>query len=576
MFPKHFIRPFLLSLVLCLPVWAASDTAESEKVESEVNELENKVEAMEKRDESDTAPAPKTASPAPAVATPAPTPVPSAPPAAPAENAAAADDGENPLAKKRKAAPPKAGTKELEPGASEEAPVSSAKFDSHTIMQVVPTKSFVEFSELDPLPADTIRWDKNSGKFLYISKVEPPFIFLFGSIRAGYEVSINNRWVAVRKGRFEIKLSLPLEPSQFTMKIFSPDRQMQLYRLAYSWTKFPPALRFRVKEEEKVIERAWGYSGRYSRSGWIQLYSNNNPVPVVDLDSIRQANLTFRIYYPPEAEDLYDGYAIIMTNSKGEVVGEYKKLGSPPPFVDWRDISPRVFEADSYQYRIDLFRGEYVFSGKSNRFDTVESYTLINHRYRRTLEFEPREEIGYFSWTNSLKQDYEGLYVGADLPAALWNQFLLRGTLLASLHSLDESNVLSFLRMGAGVRIFGGGHNDLIGKPYLFRLDVYLNLTNFTVKPYTTINLFTHPSVLVEPHFLLWNYHYIVPWIEYGARLRREEERLSFGLGYFFYIRPWSIKLGIGFSSDRILRFDIDPNLRFQVFRTWTSLTYIL
>lgn len=449
-------------------------------------------------------------------------------------------------------------------------------FNSGSIMQVVPTKNFVEFSELDPLPSDTIKWDKNSGKFLYISKVESPFIYLFGSIKPGYEVSVNNRWVPVKKGRFEIKLSLPLEPSQFGVKIFGLNRSIQLYRLAYSWLKFPPALRFRVKEEEKVIEKAWGYSGRYSRSGWVQLYSGNNPVPIVDLDSVRIANFSFRIYYPPEPEDIYDGYALYIYNSKNEIVGEYKKLGSPPPFIDWRDVAPRVFEADTYHYRIDLFRGEFIFSGKPNRFDTIESYALVNHRYRRNLEFEPKEEIGYFSWTNASGEDYEGLYVGADLPAALWNQFLMRGTVQASLHNLDENNVLSFMRIGAGVRLFGGGHNDLMGDPYLFRLDVYLNYSNFTVKPYNNINRFSHPSVLVEPHFLLWNYHYIVPWVEYGTRLRREEERLSFGCGYYFYIRPWSIKLGLAFSYDKLLTFTGNPDLKFNIFRTSASLAYSL
>lgn len=459
----------------------------------------------------------------------------------------------------------------------EEAPASTdVSFNSGAIMQVVPTKTFVEFSELDPLPQETISWDKNSGKYLYISKSEPPFMFLFGSIKKGYEVSINNRWIPVKKGRFEVKLNLPLEPSQFSLKIFGPDRSLQLYRLAYSWLKYPPALRFRVKEEEKVIEKAWGYSGRYSRSAWVQLYSGNNPVPIVDLDSIRFANLSFRIYYPPEPEELYDGWSFVILNSHNEVVGEHKKLGSPPAFIDWREVAPRVFESDSYTYRVDLYRGDLVFQGKTNRFDTIESYTLVNHRYRRVLEFEPREEIGYFSWKNLTKtQDYEGMFLGADLPVTLWNQFLLRGTIQASLHNLDEGNVLSFIRIGAGIRLFGGGHNDVMGDPYLFRLDVYLNFTNFTVKPYTNINRFSHPSVLIEPHFLLWNYHYVVPWIEYGTRPRREEERLSMGLNYFFFIRPWSIKFGLGCSYDNLFTFVANPLLEFTVFRTMASLVYV-
>lgn len=530
---SRIILAFMIALALCCysaTLRAETIEPETEKVDSEISELEGKVEAAEKN--VGIAPPPEAKAGAPT---------------------------------------PTEGTENIE-----EAPVSG-NLTNGQIMQVVPTKSFVEFSELDPLPSEAIKWDKNSGRFLYISKSEAPFIFLFGNVRPGYELSLNNKWVAVRKGRFEVKLNLPLEPSQFTLKIFGPNRSLQLYRLAYSWTKFPPALRFRVKEEEKVIEKAWGYSGRYSRSGWLQLYSNNNPVPVVDLDSVRLANLSFRIYYPPEPEEIYDGYQIYIFNDRNEEVANFKRLGAPPPFIDWRELAPKVFEAGSYQYRIDLFRGEYVFQGKPNRFDTIESYSLVNHRYRRKLEFEPREEIGYFSWSNKIVgQEYEGLYIGADLPAALWNQFLLRGTVQASLHNLDEGNVLSFMRIGAGIRLFGGGHNGLLGDPYLFRLDVYLNYSNFTVKPYSNINRFSHPTVLIEPHFLLWNYHYVVPWLEFGTRPNRSEERLSFGLGYFFYIRPWSIKLGLQFSYDKLLTFTGNPDLRFTTLRSAASLTYIL
>src|SRR5262245_24052606 len=43
------------------------------------------------------------------------------------------------------------------------------------IIEVVATKSFVEFSELDALPSDIVRWGTNSGKYLYISRNESPF-----------------------------------------------------------------------------------------------------------------------------------------------------------------------------------------------------------------------------------------------------------------------------------------------------------------------------------------------------------------------------------------------------------------
>ena len=186
------------------------------------------------------------------------------------------------------------GTSDAAEASEESNPVptkSTGAKSSSRIVELVLTKAYVEFSELDPLPKGVIGWDKNSGKYLYISKDEAPFIFLFGKLKEGYELSFNDKWVPVNKGRFEFKVSLPLEPNVFSLKIFTPQRKFHMYRLIYSWGKFPPSLRYRVKEEGMITERAWGYSGKYSRSGWVQLYSHSNPTPVVDLDAQQQAQL---------------------------------------------------------------------------------------------------------------------------------------------------------------------------------------------------------------------------------------------------------------------------------------------
>lgn len=444
------------------------------------------------------------------------------------------------------------------------------------IAEIVMTKSYVEFSELDPLPRGVIGWDKNSGKYLYISKEETPFIFLFGKLKAGHELSFNDKWVPVTKdGRFEFKVSLPLEPSVFAIKIFSPNRKFHMYRLIYSWSKFPPTIRYRVKEEEdQVIEKSWGYSGKYSRSGWAQLYAGNNPTPVVDLDAQRQAQLYFRIYNPPEPEDFYDAWSLTIRNSLNEKVGYVKRYGAPPTYLDWRELNPKVFAQDTYTYQLDLFGGGgNIFEGKPNRFDTTEGHALLEHQYVPGFQFEPQGEIGYFSFSNLRGIAYSGISVGGDLPFVFENRFLARLHLSLSLHNLSETNTLNYSRIGLGYRFGGVGQSPTWGQPYFFRVDVYVNFTNFTVHPVVGVVRYTHPSLLIEPHLLLWNYHYIVPFIEYGSRFRLEEQRLSFGLTYYFYIRPWALKFGLGFSYDKVFVHP-DPEVRFTLFRTMTQLLF--
>jgi len=441
------------------------------------------------------------------------------------------------------------------------------------VVEVVDTRSYVEFYDLDPLPTNIVRWSKHSGKFLYISVNDAPFMFLFGQLAEGYEISINNRWVPTKNGKFQFKVSLPLEPSTFTLKLFKPDRTFQTYRLAYAWLKFPPSLRYRVKEAERVFEKAWGYAGRFSRSGWVQLYSDAQPVPVVDIDSQKNAKLYFRIYDPPEPEAVYDSWQFTVRDINNQVVSEVKQLGSPPSWIDWKQVASSVTHAQTYFYQIDLFREGQIFKGKPNRFDTTEGQSLIPHAYYPDFQFEPKEELGYYSFQSD-RTAYSNLYVGADLPFVFWNRLVVRGTGQLSLHTLDENSVLSFIRLGAGMRFAGRGTNSPLGKEYLYRVDVLLNYSNFTISPFANIVRFTHPSLLIESHLVLFSYHYLVPWIEYGARLNRTEERLSFGLSYNYFIRPWSIKFGTGFSVDKLLTFSGDSASRFTILRTMVNMSY--
>ncbi len=75
---------------------------------------------------------------------------------------------------------------------------------------------------------------------------------------------------------------------------------------------------------------------------------------------------------------------------------------------------------------------------------------------------------------------------------------------------------------------------------------------------------------------VLWAYHYLIPWIEYGAKASLEQQRISFGLSYEFFIRPWSVKLGLGMAYDKLFSFKTAPTLEFSVLRSLVNFIFVL
>ncbi|MBI1859421.1 MAG: hypothetical protein HYR96_00695 [Deltaproteobacteria bacterium] len=459
--------------------------------------------------------------------------------------------------------------------------------DSENVIDIRPTKDFLELNETDPIPSKLLAWDKDSGATLFFSKSELPFVYLKGRLRNSFGLSINDRFVPVKAGVFIVKLSLPLAISTFTLKVFAPDRSFDTFRLLGFWTKVPPSFRVKVQDEHGgVSERSLGFTGRVKRAAFAQLYSEATPVSLVDLDGQKHAKLTFRVYYPPEPEQLYDAWAIIVRNSRGETVSEVRRYGSPPQSIDWREVSEPIMRRDTYFYQVNLYKEADEYPGIANRFETIEGLSLLRAQYSRNFEIEPRAEIGYYLVDHTMHvptepNHYQGVFVAADVTLSFWNTIILRGEALSALEQKDPNENFNFQRIGAGVRLYSHGENAWLGSPHLTRVDLLGTLCAFGIAGNSYVPRFIDYGLLFEPHFVLWAYNYITPWFEYAIRPDRGQKRLSFGVSYYFFVRPWSMKLGFGFASDRILEYNppLAPTTAgdsFSSLRTYTSLIFFL
>lgn len=457
-------------------------------------------------------------------------------------------------------------------------PQTSETDDSQTpiskIFEVLPAKDYLELSELDPIPKDILQWDKRSGSLLNISAEEPPYVLLFGALRQGYGLQLDKTRVPTKRGKFEVKFIPPLQSTTVTIRITADSGQTKTYRLLNHWIKIPPSLRVKVKEGDKIVEKTLGFYGELKRSAFVQLYSGGTPVSIVDIDSNKYAKLYFRIQY--SKDDSYDEWVLRIKDSDGDVVGELRRLGSPPPFVDWREAAKEVFARDTYTYALDLIKGENVYEGISQTFETIEGLSLMHHDYLPRFKIEPKGEIGYFMFENQDGIKYSNLLLGGDLPISFRDRLLIRFTGMTSIHSLDPQSLYTFTRVGVGVRAYGDTRFWLLGDPFIFRADLIASYTGITTYPQAFIKRHSHPAILFEPHLVFWAYHYITPWVEAGIKPDGTQRRLSYGLSYYFFIRPWQLKLGLGFAFDKLTKLDLNPNLRFKVFRMFTSFTFFL
>lgn len=444
------------------------------------------------------------------------------------------------------------------------------------ILEVVNADDYIEFAFIEAIDEEAINWDPNSGRFIYLSANEPPFVFLTGTIKPGWELSADDKWVSLREQRFQVKVYLPLEPRVARLKLFEPDRGFKVYRMVHYWTKIPETLRKQVLQGDPKIWKRLGYSKKIESAAFAQLYQGQRPATFVDLDSIKHANLTFRLIKPPVPEDAYDGWRLTVRDARNRLIGEASKYGKSPPYLEWKEVVPRLSASGTYTYRITLYRDDKIYEGPQNAFDAAEGLSVLPRDYLPSIQFEPREEIGHFSFRNDLGVQYSGFYVGCDVSFVFANRFVVRGVGLMSMHNVDPLQSYTFTRVGGGFRFGGHGDDPILGVPHLYRVDILLSHSGITIYPNAPVRRYTHFSLLVEPHVVLHGYHYVVPWFELGSKVEFEQMRFSAGLTYFYYIRPWSTKLGMGLVWDRLFKFEGAEELKFSIFRANVNFTFFL
>lgn len=445
------------------------------------------------------------------------------------------------------------------------------------VREVLFTRDYILLSEIDPIPEDVITWDKTAMKFLYIANEGAPFIFFLGRLKEGYELNINDEWVAMQKGRrFAHRLEIPLEPGTITIKLFRTDRTFQIYRINYVWTKLPPAVRARVREGDEVFEKQSGFLPTFKRSAHVQLYASDKMTNMVDLDSLKHARLSVRVFLPPETEESYDSWKLIVKDEDGKVVGEVKKYGNPPPYIDFREVSQDLLDTGTYTYSLALMKDDRQLFGPENVFSTIAGNSVLDHNYLPKFSIEPREEFGYFQFRDRTGFQTSNFYVGADATVTLFHRFLLRGTAHMSIHSLDRNNFFSFARLGFGTRFQGIKDRGLLGNPHFYKLDILVSVGGHTVYDDAPIRRYTQAGILIEPQFVAWGNHYLSPSFEFAFRPNFDQVRMSLGFTYNFYIRPWNARLGIGVGYDNLLIASSNELGRFELTRGFASFAFTL
>ncbi len=476
---------------------------------------------------------------------------------------------------------PEANSKELDPSVnpalSETKEFEDIGSSQSSEQEILPAPEYLEFSELDPLPEGLIEWSPNSARFLYLSQNELPYVYFMGKIKAGHELMFENQFIQPdqEKREFSIRVPLRLKPTVFQFRISDGQGKLVLFRLVNFWLKLPSTFSYKIQTKSGVVEIGKSFFTRFEHSAFAQLYSANHPASIVDLDALKHAELTFRVYAPPQREEVYDGWELEVRDENAKIISRIKRYGFPPAYVDWRELGLSSIPRGEYSYRINLFNQGKLFEGAANKFQTMEGLSIVKHDFLPDVVLEPRGELGYLRFTNKRQLSYDNEYLAADLALVFFNRYILRGFGMASIHSTNPTATMASARGGAGMRFFGDGYGWL-GRPYHFRVDVLANYSATTISPESSVRRFTTFSLLVEPHMVIWRYHYLTPWVEFGMSPDMGTQKLSAGFGYDFYVRPWSVRVGMNIAYDWLMRYTPRPDLQFGVFRTGASFTFFL
>jgi len=428
-------------------------------------------------------------------------------------------------------------------------------------------KDFVVFFELDELPRNIIEWNKKRAEVLYIIEGKPHIIFS-GFVDEDYDLVFGKTKIPVTHGRFDFRFILPLDSTTIPLTIIDSREKEFSYRFLVHWIEIPPQLRFKVKELQKKTEKTLGLSGLFRRAAFTQLYSEGTPVHKVDLDSQQHSKLNFRIL--SSADEEFDGWLLTIRDSNNNIIAKKARYGNPPSYLDWREVSQHIQHKGIYTYRVDLFYAGRIYDGKVNQFEAVEGHSLLTHKYSPAITVHPEGGFGFLFYEDK-RQKFSRVYMHFDFPIVILNRFIARIGGLASLHEDGSDQLFTFTRMGGGIRLYSSNKNPLLGDPVILRIDTLLSINGYTTpgpSPSAGSVRYSHPALLIEPHILLWSYHYFIPWVEYGLKPDRSQEHISIGLNYMFHIRPWSVNWGLGIVWNRLISFPRDPDSEYSVFRT--------
>ena len=124
------------------------------------------------------------------------------------------------------------------------------------------------------------------------------------------------------------------------------------------------------------------------------------------------------------------------------------------------------------------------------------------------------------------------------------------------------------MRVGGGIRLFGKGNSNFLGNPHIYQLNIGFYMSGWTISPDGEEKKRAAPGILVEAPFVLWGNHLLQPWMEFGATSSMETRRFGAGLQYYFLIRPWYLKIGVGFGYETFLKYKGTDSFRFSIFRS--------
>lgn len=421
------------------------------------------------------------------------------------------------------------------------------------------TATFGELVQFELPPANVIQWEPDSGRTISIGP-HGPEIHLKGRLATGYEMLFDDEWQSLPENRFDIALPIGGETRLYEMRLIDADRHFRIYPMVFFWNRPlpnqppPPTQRF----------------------GFAQLYAGDKATMLVDLDDAKEADLSFRIYLPPGTDSSCERWDLVIENMAGREVVHLFRKGFPPPFIDWRILRERIQAPGEYHYRLQMTYGGKKFESAPSRFHAFAGTHVLEHPYVSRVKLEPRQELGFFTYTNPLGVTYKSSYIAADLGITIRQRWLLRMTGMTEMPGAEPNGVMTFFRFAGGLRLSGYETNTAIGNPFLFQVDALVGYSNFLLGNQPVTSHFGSPSGMLETRFILYSHHRLEPWVEVGSKSPAEFFRFSGGFNYSYYLRTWNLALGGGLAYDRLFAFAAAPNLRFTLMRAMANMTFYL